>query len=68
MTSITSREKEVLLYIAHELTSREIAQKLFISTHTVISHRKKLQEKLDAKNVAGIVRRAFEIGLLQVRI
>lgn len=54
-----------MLYLtAHEYTITMIADKLFISHHTVISHRKKLLAKLQVKNVAGLVRRGFELGLL----
>ncbi len=63
MVNLTNREHEILHWIAHELTAKEIALKLFISTHTVISHRKNLQEKMEVKNTAGMVRVAFEKGL-----
>ena len=63
---ISSREKQVLLLIAQELTTNEIAQELYLSPHTVISHRKNLLIKMEAKNVAGLVRRGFESGLLQI--
>lgn len=64
--SITIREVEILKLVAHEYTTKEIASTLYISDHTVISHRKNLMEKLGVKNVAGLVRRAFEIHLLQL--
>lgn len=62
--NISSREREVLYLIAHENTAKEIASQLYISAHTVISHRKNLMSKLDVRNVAGLVRRGFETGLL----
>lgn len=65
-TNISGREKEVLTLIAYEHNSREIAQELFISEHTVISHRKNLLEKMNARNTAGLVRRAFEVGILSI--
>ena len=65
-TIISNREKEILFLIAHELTAKEIASLLFISTHTVDSHRKNLMEKLKVRNSAGMVRRGFESGLLQI--
>ena len=64
---ISPREREVLFLIAHENTSQEIAQKLFISNHTAKSHRKNLLEKLSVKNMAGLVRRGFELGILSHR-
>ncbi len=61
---LTRREKEVLKLIIDEYTTDEISAKLFISSTTVISHRKNLLRKLNAKNVAGLVRKAFEFGLI----
>lgn len=63
---ITDREHEVLHLIAYEATSQEIAKQLYISNHTVISHRKNLMEKLEVKNTAGLIRRSFELGLLAI--
>ncbi len=63
---ITRREQEVLQLIAFENTTQEIASKLFISPHTAITHRKNLMYKLEVRNTAGLVRRAFEIGLLTI--
>ena len=65
-SQISRREQEVLHLIAHEKTSKEIAADLYISSHTAISHRKNLMEKLDVKNAAGLVRRGFELGLLSI--
>jgi len=63
---ITSREKEILTLIVEEYTSKEIAQNLFLSQHTVISHRKNMMKKYRLKNTAGLVRLAFEIGVCKV--
>lgn len=61
---LSIREKEVLQLIIQELTTKEIAQKLFISEGTVITHRKHILIKLDVKNTAGMVRKALELGLV----
>ena len=61
---ITKREQQVLELISLEYTSDEIAQEMFISTHTAHTHRKNLLNKLEAKNTAGLVRKAFECKLL----
>ena len=61
---ISPREEEVLMLIANEYSMHSIANRLFISHHTVVSHRKNLKRKLSAKNSAGLVRRAFELGIL----
>ena len=64
MTNITKRERDILYLLAHEYTTDMIAGELYISSHTVISHRKNLLEKMDVKNVAGLIRKAFETSLL----
>lgn len=61
---LSKRELEVLRLIANECTSPEIAEQLFISEHTVKSHRKNLISKLGVKNIAGLVRFAIENDLL----
>ncbi len=64
--NLTSRELQVLNLIAYEYTMIEIADMLFISYHTVDSHRKSMQQKLKVKNTAGLIRRAFELGFLRI--
>ncbi len=61
---LTSREKEILALIIKEYTTDEIANELFVSNKTVESHRSNLMQKLNAKNSAGLVRAAFEKGLV----
>jgi DNA-binding CsgD family transcriptional regulator len=51
--NISLREGEVLELIAHEYTSKEIAQQLYISNHTAISHRQNLREKLGVRNTVS---------------
>jgi DNA-binding NarL/FixJ family response regulator len=65
VTELTRREKEVLQLITEEYTNQEIAEKLFISPHTVDNHRVSLLNKLQAKNTAGLVRKALEQGLVK---
>ena len=64
--SPTKREREILHLIAYEHTTKEIAAQLYISYETVQTHRKNLLMKFQAKNTAGLVRRAFESRLLVV--
>lgn len=64
LNTISKREIEVLELIAFECTSKEIAEKLYISTNTVNTHKKNLRIKLDVKNIAGMVRKGFELGFL----
>ena len=61
---ITRREKEVLELIADGMTNNEIAQKLFISTTTVDSHRKNLLAKFEAKNTALLIRTAAQLHFI----
>lgn len=61
---ITRREKEVLELIAAGSTNNEIANRLFISSATVDTHRKNLLAKLGAKNTASLVRIAMEHRLI----
>lgn len=63
---LTPREIEVLMLIANELSDIQIAAKLFISFNTAQSHRKRLLNKLNVKNAAGLVRRGFELRILHV--
>ena len=60
---ITRREKEVLDLIMDENTNQEIAGKLFISLKTVEAHRSNLLSKLNARNTAGLVKKAMEFQL-----
>ena len=61
---LTRREKEVLGLIADGLTNNEIAQKLFISSTTVDTHRKNLLAKFDVKNVASMIKAAAQLQLI----
>jgi DNA-binding NarL/FixJ family response regulator len=61
---ITRREKEVLQLIAEGLTTTEIATKLFISPHTVESHRKNLMEKFHVKSTASVLNKVKDLGLI----
>ncbi len=51
---LSKREKEVLKLVALGMTNKEIAEKLFISLHTVITHRKNITSKLGIKTIAGL--------------
>lgn len=61
---ITDRELEVLRLLAQELTSKQIADKLFISERTVETHRKNLMRKTGANNGIGLMRYAYSKKLL----
>jgi len=61
---VTDRELEVLRLLAEELTSKQIAEKLFISERTVETHRKNLMRKTGATNGIGLMRYAYSKKLL----
>lgn len=63
-SSLSPREKEVLQLIAEEYTSAEIGKMLFISEKTVEKHRARLMEKLNVRNLAGLVRMAIKYHLV----
>lgn len=52
---LSKREKEIIQLIKQGLTSHEIANKLFLSTYTVDTHRRNILRKLDLKNTAMMV-------------
>lgn len=60
----TPREREILHLISQEFTTKEIANHLYLSTHTIDSHRKRLMGKWKVRNTAGLVRVGFETGIL----
>ena len=57
---ISGREIEVITLIAEGLTNAQISEKLFLSKHTVNTHRKNIMAKLGVKNTAGIVMYAIK--------
>ena len=64
LSSLSPREKEILQLIAEEHTSAEIAKILYISEKTVEKHRGNLMEKLNVRNIAGLVRFAIKYRLV----
>lgn len=64
LSYLSPREKEILQLIAEEYTSAEIGKMLFISEKTVEKHRTKLMEKLNVRNLAGLVRLAVKYHLV----
>jgi len=64
LSNLSPREKEILQLIAEEYTSAEIGKLLFISEKTVEKHRARLMEKLNARNLAGLVRLAVKYHLV----
>lgn len=61
---LSSREKEVLDLIADGFTNPQIAEKLFLSLHTVDSHRKNLLTKFGINNTASLIKLAAKYNML----
>lgn len=61
--NLSPREREVLALMARGATNREIAERLFLSPHTVKDHTSALYRKLGVRNRAEAVRRAERLGL-----
>ncbi|MDQ3551754.1 MAG: response regulator transcription factor [Bacteroidota bacterium] len=62
----SERELEIMRLICQEYSNKEIGEKLFISTRTVEGHRNKIQDKIKAKNMAGIIIYAVKHGIYKL--
>jgi len=61
---LSERENEIIVLIAEGNTNEQIAEQLFLSKHTVNTHRKNIMAKLGVKNTAGIVMYAVKTNLV----
>jgi DNA-binding NarL/FixJ family response regulator len=64
LEQLTPRQREILQLIAEGKSTKEIADRLYISTKTVETHRVQLMERLNIHDVAGLVRYAIRKGLV----
>lgn len=64
---LTVRETEILSLIAHGHSTVAIADSLFLSPHTVQTHRKSIIKKLNIKSPTEFVIYALDMGLLKIR-
>lgn len=62
--NISERELEILQLIAEGLTTKQIAERLHLSFHTVMTHRKNMMGKLGLKNTAGLIVYAVRENLI----
>ena len=62
---LTHREKELLYCLWQEMSSKEIAQKLFVSVKTVEVYRARLLEKTNSKNTVSLVKYALQHGIVK---
>ncbi|MCD8265035.1 MAG: LuxR C-terminal-related transcriptional regulator [Tannerellaceae bacterium] len=51
---LSAREKEIVVCVVKGMTNREIADKLYLSTHTVITHRRNIARKLQIHSASGL--------------
>lgn len=65
-TELTKREIEVLQLLTKGYSNKEIADQLFVSTHTVISHRKNISEKTGIKSASGLTMYAILKKIIDV--
>lgn len=64
LDGLTSRQRQILQLVAEGLSTRQIAERLFLSVKTVETHRAQIMQRLDIHDVAGLVRFAIRHGLL----
>ncbi len=65
-THLSNREKEVLIYLTKGLSNKEIASKMCLSLHTVMSYRKTLTRKTNIKTVSGLILYALANNLISL--
>lgn len=61
---LSEREREILKLVAEGRTSQQIADELFLSVHTVQTHRAHIMEKLNLHNRAELIRYALRKGII----
>ena len=64
LDALTPRQREILQLVAEGLGTRQIAERLFLSVKTVETHRAQIMQRLDIRDVPGLVRFAIRHGLL----
>lgn len=68
ITSLTSREREILQLIAEGLNLEDIAAKINVSAKTVSTHRRNIMGKLNIYNVAGLTKFAIREGITSLDV
>jgi two-component system response regulator NreC len=62
---LTTKETEIISLIAEGKTTKEIAEKLHISTRTVETHRVNMMKKLEVKNSSELINKASKLDILE---
>jgi two-component system response regulator DegU len=65
IADLTDREKEIVIQVCQELTNKEIGHKLSLSENTVRNHRVNIMEKVGVNNMVGLVKFAYDTGLVK---
>ncbi|MEO7534322.1 MAG: LuxR C-terminal-related transcriptional regulator [Ferruginibacter sp.] len=61
---LSRREREIVAWLSEGLSSKQIAQKLFLSESTIVNHRKNMLKKANVKNVAELILYAVNRGVI----
>jgi DNA-binding CsgD family transcriptional regulator len=61
---LSPREIQIIRLSAEGLKASEIAERVFLSVHTVNTHRQRIYAKMDVKNVSDMLRKANELGII----
>ncbi|MBO9701481.1 MAG: helix-turn-helix transcriptional regulator [Sporocytophaga sp.] len=61
---LSEREVEVLNLMGQGLTSKEIADSLFVSEHTIYKHRKNMLKKLNVRRSGDLLKKALSVGIV----
>tara|TARA_B100000683_G_scaffold97216_1_gene96012 strand:- start:1379 stop:2008 length:630 start_codon:yes stop_codon:yes gene_type:complete len=64
-TILSKREQEIITLIAGGSKNTDIAEELFISPHTVATHRKNIMKKLGVNKISGLIHYAIKTGLIK---
>jgi two-component system, NarL family, response regulator DegU len=64
-TELSDREKDIVRLLCQELTNKEIGDRLGLSERTVENHRYRILEKLSLKSTIGLVRYAYDSGIIK---
>lgn len=65
LAKLSMRQRKILQLVAEAQTTKDMAQRLNVSTKTIETHRGQLLEMLDIHDVPGLVRFAMPVGLIQ---
>ena len=64
-SELSDREKEILILVCRDLTNKEISKVVSLSENTIRNHKSNIMEKLKVNSTVGLVKYAYESGLLK---